>query len=422
MRWLLYNLAMRVLVPVALVHLEWRSRRQIRRGDRSLARLGWFRYRGGEEPIWVHAASVGEVQAAVPLVRRLLDEYPDRSLVMTCFTGTGLRRAEDLFGDRIRILPVPYDLPGAVQRFLRRVEPSMLVVMETEIWPNLFTCTQSHGIPVIIASARMGAGRIDNYRGIRGLVRESLRAVTRIGAQTDDDAERFRELGAPRDRVYVTGNVKFDLSMPARVTEEAAGIRRVLLGDRPVWVAASTRAGEEEKILDAFSRARDRIGDLLLVLAPRHPDRAGQVASLCAGRGLSVVRRTEGRPCEADIDVFLVDTLGELPIFYAAADVVFVGGSLVPVGGHNLLEPLALGKPVLTGPYNDNARDVADLLERAGAVAIVRDADDLGERVARLFAEAGERSAMTDAARVAIEQNRGAVDRVMSLIHVAADA
>lgn len=422
MRWFLYNSVLRLLAPVALVHLEWRSRRQIHRGDSTLARLGWFRYRDGDDPIWVHAASVGEVQAAVPLVRRLLDEYPHRSLLMTCFTGTGLKRAEDLFGDRVRILPVPYDLPGAVQRFLRRVDPSMLVVMETEIWPNLFTASQSYGVPVIIASARMGAGRIDSYRRIRGLVRESLQAVTRIGAQTDVDAERFCELGAPRDRVYVTGNVKFDLSMPARVTEEAAGIRRVLLGERPVWVAASTRAGEEEKILAAFARVRADVEDLLLVLVPRHPDRAGQVASMCAGRGLSVVRRTEGRPCEADNDVFLVDTLGELPIFYAAADVVFVGGSLVPVGGHNLLEPLALGKPVLTGPYNDNARDLADLLERAGAVAIVQDPEDLGDRITRLFSEAGERSAMTEGARVAIEKNRGAVDRVIELIHDAADA
>ncbi|MCP1728631.1 3-deoxy-D-manno-octulosonic-acid transferase [Natronospira proteinivora] len=410
----LYNAILAALMPVALPWMEWRARRQAGRSDAWGQRLG---YVSAEEnsagPIWVHAASVGEVQAALPLLRALDNALPDRGLVVTTFTAAGARRLEEAAGDRVRRLMLPYDLPGPVNRFLDRIQPAALLVTETELWPNLFRAVHARGIPLMLGSARLSDKATARYRRIGGLIAETLSQVDLIAAQTEVDAERFRSLGAPLDRVETLGNVKFDLQAASSVVEQGIGLRRSLFGDRPVWIAGSTRQGEEEKVLDAFERVRQDHPDTLLVLAPRHPERGGQLRQLVKARALRSVNRSEGGSADG-AQVFILDTLGELMTFYATADVAFVGGSLVPVGGHNLLEPVALGIPVLTGPYYDNAVDVADMLIAAGAVRRVMDAQALGDRVTELLADGGLRADQAAAGWRVIEANRGAVDRLVT--------
>lgn len=408
-----YNTLLAALMPVALPWMEWRARRQAGRGDAWAQRLGYVAPWAGETgPIWVHAASVGEVQAALPLLRALDNALPDRGLVVTTFTAAGARRLEEAAGDRVVRLMLPYDLPGPVNRFLDRIRPAALLVTETELWPNLFRAVHARGIPLMLGSARLSDKATARYRKIGGLIADTLGQVDLIAAQTEVDAERFRALGAPLDRVETLGNVKFDLHPASSVVEQGIGLRRSLFGDRPVWIAGSTRQGEEEKVLDAFERVRQQHPETLLVLAPRHPERAGQLRQLVKARGLRFVNRSEDRPT-GEADVFILDTLGELMTFYATADVAFVGGSLVPVGGHNLLEPVAMGVPVLTGPYYDNAVDVADMLIAAGAVRRVMDAQALGDRVAELVGDGSARADQAAAGWRVIEANRGAVDRLV---------
>jgi len=409
----LYNLALMALMPVALPAMEWRARRQAAQGDAWSQRLGFIKaLPEGDGPIWVHAASVGEVQAALPLLRALDNAMPERRIVVTTFTAAGARRLAETAGDRVVQLTLPYDLPGPVNRFLDRVRPAALLITETEIWPNLFRAVHARGIPLLMGSARLSERALRRYQSIAGLVAETLGKVDLIAAQTEVDAERFRSLGAPVDRVETLGNVKFDLHAASSVAEEGSGLRRSLFNDRPVWIAGSTRQGEEEKVLDAFEQVREAHPRTLLVLAPRHPERATALKQLVKARALKSVSRSESQPAE-DADVFIVDTLGELMTFYAAADVAFVGGSLVPVGGHNLLEPVALGIPVLTGPYYDNAVDVAEMLIAAGAVRRVQDSTALAERVSELLDDPTVRAQQASAGWKVIQENRGAVERLV---------
>jgi 3-deoxy-D-manno-octulosonic-acid transferase len=414
----LYNLALAALLPVALPYFEWRARRQTGRGDVWAERFGFIHRRPDEDlpPIWIHAASVGEVQAALPLLRSLGDSIPERGLVVTSFTAAGADRLHHAAGDSVIHYLLPYDLPGPVRRFLDRVRPAALLVMETELWPNLFRQTAARGIPVVLGSARLSDKSMRRYRRIGALVRETLDHVTLIAAQTEADAERFRALGAAADRVETLGNVKFDLTASRSVAEQGMGLRRMLFADRAIWLAASTRAGEEEKVLDAFEQVHAQRPDALLVIAPRHPERAGSVRQLARARGFGVVMRSDNRAAEADEAIFVLDTLGELSNFYAAGDVAFVGGSLVPVGGHNLLEPVALGQPVLTGPYNHNAPDIADQLIEAGAVRRVNNADQLASRVLEFFNDRDARVAAAQAGWQVIEDNRGAVERIVGRV------
>lgn len=417
MRRLFYNLALGLLLPFALVALEWRARKQVGRGDRWRERLGFVpELPAGEGPIWVHAASVGEVQAALPLIRALNNAMPERGLVVTTFTSAGARQLRRSAGDRVVSLMLPYDLSGPVRRFLERVRPAALLVMETELWPNLFRETRARGVPILIGSARISERAWRRYQRILGLVKETLECADLVAAQSEVDAERFRALGAPMDRVETLGNVKFDLHASSSVAEQGAGLRRMLFADRPVWLAASTRAGEEGPILDAFEQIRMDSPKALLILAPRHPERAGDLRRLVKARALKSVLRSAGEAVPAEADVFILDTLGELVNFYAASDVAFVGGSLVPVGGHNLLEPVVLGVPVLTGPYYDNAVDVAEMLLAAGAVRRVVDSKELAERVSEILADSAVRARMAERGWRVIENNRGAVERLVDRV------
>ena len=416
-RW--YTLLIYAAVPFAFAVVLWRGLR-----DRGYWEGLGERFGGGARmetapSIWLHAVSLGEMSAAAPLVRALRLKYPQNPVVLTTATPTGRARAKGLFGDAVDVRFLPYDTPGSVARFLERICPRLAIIMETELWPNLYAECERRGVPLVLASARLSAKSVSRYRRFGGLFRGIFSASSLIAAQSQGDAERFIVIGAQSARTHVLGNIKFDIESH----DEANGRAwRVSLGSaRPTWIAGSTHAGEEEQVLAAHQALLAGAPDTLLILAPRHPDRFGIVADLLKGRGLRFARRSEGgaqggaAPGGAP-QVVLVDTVGELGALYAAADVAFVGGSLVPIGGHNLLEPAALGIAVLTGPYYSNGKDIARLLLARGAALQVNDARELAAAVRRLLADPAERGRMGSIGKEIVESNRGSVARLLALI------
>ena len=368
------------------------------------------------KPIWIHAVSVGEVVAAAPLVRALRREYPDRSMIVTTVTPTGAARVAALFGDSVHHAYIPFEFPHAVWRFFARVDPAIALIVETEIWPNLYSGCGRREIPLVLVSARISPKSVKNYRKLLPLFRETLSHGIVIAAQSQTDASRFLSLGANPDRTRVTGNIKFDIELPNDIVERGQALRRDVFGDRPVWIAASTHDGEERIVLDAHERLLTRIEDLLLVLVPRHPERFPLVLESLKRRGLKTVSRTENSPATAGTKVFLGDTMGEVPLFYSASDLSFVGGSLVPVGGHNLLEPAALGCPVITGPHLFNAQEIADRFVAEKACRIVTDANELEQTIADLLKNPADAKALGRNGQALVENNRGSLERLLELV------
>ena len=367
--------------------------------------------------VWMHAVSVGEVQACAPLVSALARRHPQLPLTVTTFTPTGAARARALFGNLAQVRYLPYDLPGAVRRFFRRVQPRLAVIFETELWPNLYRECGRRRVPLVLASARVSERSAGRYKRLGALFRATLSEAAVVAAQAASDAERFRALGADPASTHVTGNIKFDFELPEGTLERGARLRGQYAPQRSLWVAGSTHGGgEEEALIEAQRRVRVAHDGALLVLAPRHPQRFEEVAHTLSGAGALFALRSEVAAVPAKCEVLLLDTLGELLDFYAAADLAFVGGSLVPVGGHNLLEPAALGIPVLTGPHNTNSEATARLLIAQGAAEVVRDAAELAERVSALLADPVARSAIGAAGRASVDSNRGALEKLLGLI------
>jgi 3-deoxy-D-manno-octulosonic-acid transferase len=413
---LLYLLAVYLSAPLVSLLFLWRGLRDRSYWHHFGERFGF----GAPVPaggIWLHAVSVGEVQACSPLVQALRRRHPQLPLTVTTFTPTGAARARALFGETVQVRYVPYDLPGAVRRFLRRVRPRLAVIFETELWPQLYRECQRRRIPLVLASARLSARSVQRYRRFARLFAETLAAAAVVAAQAPRDAERFRALGADPAHTHVTGNLKFDFELPGDIEARGAALRQRYAAQRPLWVAGSTHAGEEEIVLRAQRLLLQRRPEALLVLAPRHPPRFAEVAQRLTQEGFSSGRRTAAASqTDAHCQVLLLDTLGELLGFYAAADVAFVGGSLVPIGGHNLLEPAALGVPILTGPSLANSEDAARLLSGAGALELVHDAEELAARLAQLLGDAAERQRRGAAARASVAANRGALEKLLALI------
>jgi 3-deoxy-D-manno-octulosonic-acid transferase len=396
------------------------------RGFRARAYWHGWRERFGAGPsqsgggIWIHAVSVGEVQAALILIEALHRASATTELTLTCATPTGRARARAALSYGC-IGYAPYDLPGALRRFMRRVRPRLLIVIETELWPNMLHEARRAGVPCLIASARVSVRTADFYRRLPGLLHSALASNVWVAAQTEADAKRFEGLGVPGERAQTTGNIKFDRSIDPAVLERGLAWRAGLAPARPVWIAGSTHPGEESVVLEAHRLIRAALPDALLILAPRHPQRFDSVADGLAAGDLSSVRRSRSEsPSQAA--VLLLDSLGELVEFYAAADVAFVGGSLVAIGGHNLLEPAAVGRPVVTGPHQFNSPQVAQALTAQGALTIVHDATELAGAVVRLLVEPAARTAQSAAACRAIAANEGALSRVMTLIERLRDA
>ena len=366
--------------------------------------------------IWLHAVSVGEVQASVPLVNSLVKQFPDRRILVSTVTPTGAERVAALFGDAVQHCYLPFETPYAVGRFFDNAKPDIALILETEIWPNLYFECGQRDIPLILVSARISPNSVDTYRRFLPLFRETLSYGIVIAAQSEPDAERFRQLGAAPERTWVTGNIKFDIELPEDLLERGNAFRRDNFAGRPVWVAASTHDREEDQVLHAHAMVRKQFPDALLILVPRHPERFPIVRNLLQRQGLDFVARTDNERCTADTEVYLGDTMGDVPMFYAAANVAFVGGSLVPIGGHNLLEPAALGRPVITGPHLFHTQDIADKFATLGASIAVNDAGQLGAAVAGLFADEAAATDIGNRGRDIVQQNRGALDRLLELL------
>lgn len=383
--------------------------------DKVYQRLG-AGYPQLEQCIWVHAVSVGEVVAAVPLIRALLLCYPERTLLVTTVTPTGAARVAATFGVDVHHAYIPFEMPQAIDNFFASVNPEMALVLETEIWPNLYRGCGVRDIPLVLVSARISPKSVKNYRRLVPLFRETLSHGIIIAAQTEADAERFLSLGAAPERTRITGNIKFDIELPQDLAERGRGVREELFGERPVWIAASTHEGEESVVLEAHQKLLERFPGLLLILVPRHPQRFAAVRDLIDKQALDVVARTEARPCEASTAVFLGDTMGEMTLFYAASDVAFVGGSLTPVGGHNLLEPAALGIPIVSGPHVFNAQEIADMFIETGACRVAEDAEQLADAVGELLSNRDKAKERGELGCRILERNRGALERLLEMI------
>jgi 3-deoxy-D-manno-octulosonic-acid transferase len=366
--------------------------------------------------IWVHAVSVGEVQAAVPLIKSLIARFPNQKLLVTTVTPTGAGRVKALFGDHIEHCYIPFEFPSAIRSFFGSVRPRAAMIMETEIWPNLYRGCGVRDIPLILVSARISPRSIPGYRRLLPLIKETLSHGIIIAAQTQVDADRFLELGANPARTWVTGNIKFDVELDPEIEGEGRALRKELFGDRPVWIAASTHDGEEVLVLNAHKTILETHPELLLVLVPRHPERFEGVREIIEKRSFSVVSRTEQKACEASTQVFLVDTMGEVPLFYAASDVAFVGGSLIPIGGHNLLEPAAQGLPIITGTHIFNAQEIAEDFIDIEACKLVADSNELADSVRQLIENPAEAETMGKKGLMVLEQNRGSLERLLVLL------
>lgn len=411
----LYNLLFTLALPVILLRLLLRSRKAPAYRTRLAERFALDLPPMTPGGIWVHAVSVGESIAAAPLVRALLEAHPGVPVTVTCMTPTGSERIRALFGERVQHCYLPYDLPWAVRRFLDRLRPRVGIVMETELWPNLIHQCAARGIPTVLANARLSARSARGYARFAGLTRPMLQAMSWIAAQTEVEAERFRQLGARPEAVSVTGSIKFDLTLDAALPTAARAQRQAwgTIG-RPTWIAASTHSGEDEIILEAHRRLLESHPQALLILVPRHPERFNTVHVLCQRWQLPTVRRSGGQPVTAAHSVLLGDTMGELLFLYALADLAFVGGSLVPTGGHNLLEPAALGLPVVTGPHLFNFLDIAAQLRDAGALAEVRDVDGLFATLDELLRQPARQIAMAQAGKRVLHANQGALARLIA--------
>ncbi|WP_375123034.1 lipid IV(A) 3-deoxy-D-manno-octulosonic acid transferase [Pseudomonas sp. LW8] len=412
----LYTALFYLGLPLVAIRLWLRARKAPayakRIGERFTYRMPTLQPGG----IWVHAVSVGESIAAAPMIRALLDRYPTLPITVTCMTPTGSERIQALFANepRIQHCYLPYDLPCAAARFLDRVQPRLAVIMETELWPNHIHQCAKRGIPVALANGRLSQRSAKGYGRFSKLTAPMLAEMSLLAVQTEAEAQRFRDLGARSETVEVTGSIKFDLTIDPQLLQRAAELRSQWQAqDRPVWIAASTHEGEDEVVLDAHRRLLGRHPDALLILVPRHPERFNSVFDLCQREGFATVRRSTGANVDAQTSVLLGDTMGELLFLYALADSAFVGGSLVPNGGHNLLEPAALAKPVLSGPHLFNFLDIAAQLREAGALAEVDDAEGLAVEVQRLFELPRDAQRMAEAGLAVMRRNQGALQRLL---------
>ncbi|WP_085667716.1 MULTISPECIES: lipid IV(A) 3-deoxy-D-manno-octulosonic acid transferase [unclassified Pseudomonas] len=412
----LYTALFYLGLPLVAIRLWLRSRKAPAYAKRIGERFSYGLPTLQPGGIWVHAVSVGESIAAAPMIRALLQRYPQLPITVTCMTPTGSERIHAMFANepRIQHCYLPYDLPCAAARFLDRVQPKLAVIMETELWPNHIHQCAKRGIPVALANGRLSERSAKGYGRFNKLTAPMLAEMSLFAVQTEAEAQRFRDLGARAETVEVTGSIKFDLTVDPQLLQRAAELRGQWQAlERPVWIATSTHEGEDEVVLNAHRRLLANHPDALLILVPRHPERFNSVFELCQREGFATVRRSTGASVDAQTSVLLGDTMGELLFLYALADSAFVGGSLVANGGHNLLEPAALAKPVISGPHLFNFLDIAAQLRSAGALAEVDDAEGLAIEVQRLFELPRDAQRMADAGLSVMRRNQGALQRLL---------
>ena len=369
-----------------------------------------------QDSIWIHAVSVGEVQAAVPLIHVLMQRFPLQKIIVTTVTPTGASRVVELFGEAVVHCYMPFEFPNAIRSFFTSVKPRVAMIMETEIWPNLYRGCGVRSIPLILVSARISPKSIPGYRRLVPLIRETLSHGIIIAAQSQADASRFLELGADPERTHVTGNIKFDIEFDQAIVSRGKQLRSALFACRPVWIAVSTHSGEEQQVLEAHRILLKAHPDLLLVLVPRHPERFPEVRELIEKSSFTVVSRTSDQPATASTEVFLVNTMGEVPLFFAASDISFIGGSLVPIGGHNLLEPAIQELPIITGPYLFNTEEIAENFVKHDACVVVANGVELAAAVLVLLDDPDEATKMGKRGLKVVEQNSGSLQRLLVLL------
>ena len=367
----IYSALFYFLAPLILLRLLWRSIKAPAYRYRWRERFALYPQALPQHVIWFHAVSVGESEALFPLLKKIQQHHPEAKLLVTTTTPTGSARVQAVMKDTVTHVYLPYDMPDVVQRFIGHFKPTLAVIMETEIWPNLYTCCGQHHIPLYLINARLSERSARGYQKISQFVRSTLDNVSIIATQTQDDAQRFVSLGAKTDAIKVMGNIKFDISVPEITLADGHQLKNTLFANRFVWVIASTHKEEEAIFITLYQHIKLQIPELLLLLVPRHPERFIEVKRLCEQKQLKTVSRTSGEPVTQDTDVYLVDTMGELKMIYAASDIAFVGGSMVPTGGHNILEAVAVGVPVLFGPYMSNFKEIArGILNQQAAIQV----------------------------------------------------
>ncbi len=409
-----------VLSPLAIVGLCFRGFRNSAYWRRWPERFGFVPRAVAEQgpfDLWIHAVSVGEARAAAPLVRKLREEHPALKILLTTTTPTGSAMVKMMLGDSVAHCYFPYDLRGGMKRFAASVKPKLGLVMETEIWPEMIRAIKSVGTHLMYTNVRLSERSYNNYARFQELLEYTLEPVDFFAAQGELDAKHLKLLGVSEDKIAITGSIKFDVQIPASMHEMAEVTRRQLGSDRLVWIAGSTRDGEEGRILEAYKSLKTEFPHLLLVLVPRHPERFDYVSRKIGRRGLKSVRRTEGViELDDSVDVYLGDTMGELSLLYASSDVAFVGGSLEPFGGQNILEPCALGVPVVFGPHMFNFPDISKWTIHEGAGVMVNNSRELTAELRDLLANASRRDRMGQRGLKFIDAHRGALQKNIDLL------
>lgn len=412
-----YTVIFTIGIPVVLLRLWWKGRKNPGYRQRISERFGFFSNRPTPGGLWVHTVSVGEFLATVPLIRALQKRFPDLAITVTTTTPTGSAQVQKVFGDQVFHVYFPYDIPWCLNRFLNRIQPSTVIIVETELWPNCLDFCQKRQLPVLIVSGRLSQHSFKGYKRLGFIMKEMLAKVGKVAAQSDLDGQRFIELGLDPNRLLVTGNIKFDLTLKDGLQAEAQCLREGWGGEtRFVLIAASTHAKEEEQILLVFDELKKKIDNPLLIIVPRHPERFPEVIALLKKRGDKFVQRSTQQTPSLETEIYMGDTMGELPLLYAASDVAFVGGSLVSIGGHNVLEASALGLPVVVGPYTHNFVDIVAFLRDAGALVQVQEQSELTDVVLNWFVNVEARKHAGSLGQQVIEKNRGAVAKIINLL------
>lgn len=420
-----YSALLYLATPLVMLRMLLRVRKAPAYGKRWGERFGFFPALPEDQPvIWVHSVSVGETIASAPMARELLQRYPDHRILVTTMTPTGSDRVKalykDLLGDRIFHIYCPYDLPDAQYRFLNRVRPVLALIVDTELWPNTIAACHKRNIPVLIVNARLSERSAKGYGRLGSVVPEMLRRITRVACQNKDDGDRFIRLGLPEQQLSITGSVKFDLSVPDSLPQKGRTLRESwesgLEHKAQIIVAASTHEGEDQQILAAYKQVKAKHKNLLLVLVPRHPERFDSVYGLIQSNQLNVIRRSQHTSTTPETNIVLGDTMGEMMTFFAAADIAFVGGSLVERGGHNMLEPAVLGLPVLSGQHVFNFQDISDSLTRAEGMRLVSSSSELAAAIQNLLEDQALYQSMGQNARAFVDSNRGALAKTLGII------
>lgn len=414
----LYTFILLLLSPIFLCGLYKKKAGKPTYGSRWKELLGITPPIRGCDPLWIHAVSVGEIIAVTPLIKRIKTKYPDLPIVVTTTTTTGAAQIEKS-GALVEHRYMPLDFNFAVNSFLKSVQPSQLLIMETELWPNTLHCVSRRKIPITVLNARLSQKSANNYRKILPLFNVAASAVTRFLCQNTSDSQRFIDLGVPPEKVYVTGSIKFDIPINNRCIEDAKKLRKKLGPQRKIWIAASTHQGEDEQILDAHKKVLERFPDALLILVPRHPERFGSVHELCQQAGFSTVLRSCNTTLTGSTQVYLGDTMGEMMLLLGAADLCFMGGSLAgnKVGGHNIIEPMALGKYTLTGPSYFNFQAIIDEFLTENVISLVDNENELSDKLIKLFSQP-ELVPTSSTIKQAVEKQVGAINRTIQYLNL----